>query len=317
VKIGLYNLEPQFTNIALEKIRKYYSLRGDIVQDCKPIDAVNFDKVYAGSLFSFTPKDYVSPEMIKGGTGFYEWNSELKKYIIPDDLELFLPPEIDSIELHINRGFTMRGCPNKCSFCVVPIKEGLPKIIGTILNLWDGIKRKLKDNIVILYDNNIFANPAHFELNAKLAIENKITLDYNQGLDHRRLTPELVDIMKIMPHKEYHFAFDNPKSVDTVDKAITLLQSKGINRCNWYVLAGFDTTHKEDMFRLEYLKSRNQNAYLQRFRNKENDSDPRLIALARWVNQHAWFQGTTWQQFLDHPDNKGYKKILKAQGFYT
>jgi hypothetical protein len=300
MKIGLYNLEPKFTNIALEKVRRFYQGGGHFVSECTALDYKDFDKVYCFSLFDFTQKDYVAPEMECGGTGFKDLISKQ------------LPKEIDSIELHINRGFTTRGCPNKCKFCVVPIKEGDIKIVGTVLDLWDK-----KSKLVTCYDNNILALPEHFALNARLAIENKIKLDYNQGLDHRRLTPEIVEVMKSFSHIEYRFAFDNVKSIDTVDKAITLLQSMGINRCAWYVLCGFDTTMEEDMFRLNYLKSRGQNAYVQRFRNKKNDTDPRLIALARWVNRHDWFQGTTWKEYLDHPDNKGYKKILKAQGFYN
>jgi hypothetical protein len=169
--------------------------------------------------------------------------------------------------------------------------------------LWDGISR-----LVILYDNNALADPEHFETNAEIAIQHKITLDYNQGLDHRKLTPEIVDIMKVMPHKEYHFAFDNPNSIGSVEKAIDLLQSKGIQRCNWYILCNFDTTFEQDLFRLNYLRSRGQNAYVQRFKGRQNS--PKLTALARWANQHHIFQGMTWEQFLRHPDNAKYYKFI-------
>jgi hypothetical protein len=291
VKIGLYNLEPKYTNIALEKIRVYYEQHKHQVAYCNPIEAIQFDVVYCSSIFDYTDKKYVLPNMVRGGSGF--------------DLVTKLPTDIDSIEPHINRGFTVRGCCNQCPFCIVWRKEGGIEIVGDVYTLWDG-----KSKLVILYDNNVFAVPEHFEHNAKIAIKHKITLDYNQGLDHRKLTPELVDIMKIMPHKEYHFAFDNPNSITTVSKAIDLLQAKGILRCNWYVLAGYDTTYEEDLFRLNYLKSRNQNAYVQRYRTKANKNNPRLIALARWANQHHIFQGMTWEQFLDHKDNKRYKKEI-------
>jgi len=228
-----------------------------------------------------------------GGTGFV------------DKIELKLPKEIDEVEPHINRGFTSRGCPNKCSFCVVPRKEGEFKITGDILTLWDG-----KSKLVVCYDNNILAAPEHFAHNAEQAIKNKITIDYNQGLDHRRLTPEIVDVMKIMPHKEYHFAFDNPASINTVETAINLLQDKGINCCNWYCLCGYNTTIEEDLFRLNYLRSRKQNAYVQRFKTKENNKSQILAALAMWANQHHIFQGMTWEQFLNHPQNKQYLEFI-------
>lgn len=290
-KIGLYNLEPQFKNLALEKIRLYYKKRGDEVRDCTPIDARNYDTVYCSSIFDWTNKKYVFPEMMRGGTGF--------------DLTTKLPPEIDAVEPHINRGFTVRGCCNNCSFCVVPRKEGGIKITGDTLTLWDGHSK-----LVVYYDNNVLAVPEHFEHNAIQAMEHKITQDYNQGLDHRKLIPEIVDIMTKVSHKEYHFAFDNIKSADTVEKAITLLQSKGINRCSWYVLCGYDTTFEDDLWRLNYLRERGQNAYVQRFRRNGECADY-LIPLARWANQHHIFQGMTWEQFINRSENKIYKKELK------
>ncbi|MFA5299104.1 MAG: hypothetical protein WC389_12930 [Lutibacter sp.] len=287
MKIGLYNLEPKYINIALEKIRAYYTLHGHVVENCSPLEASNYDVVYCSSLFDWSDKKYVSASMIKGGTGF--------------DLTTKLPKEIDAVELKINRGFSSRGCPNKCKFCVVPQKEGDIYVVCDVLSLWDG-----KSKLVTLYDNNILALPQHFELNTKQAIENKITLDYNQGLDHRLLTSDIVELMKKVSHVEYRFAFDNPHSIASVEYAIDLLQSKGINRSLWYVLCGFDTTFEQDLFRLNYLKSRNQNAFVQRFKSKNKIANPKLTALARWANQHHIFQGMTWNEFLKRSDNPDY-----------
>jgi radical SAM superfamily enzyme YgiQ (UPF0313 family) len=124
LKIGLYNLEPQYTNLALEKIRVYYQTHKHTVEYMTPFEATAYDAVYCSSLFNWTNKRYIQPNMIKGGTGFYTWDKETQTYKIPSDIRLQLPPEIDAIEPHINEGFTTRGCPNKCPFCVVNIKEG-------------------------------------------------------------------------------------------------------------------------------------------------------------------------------------------------
>ena len=35
-------------------------------------------------------------------------------------------------------GFTARGCRLRCGFCVVPRKEGKPRPINTIANIWRG-----------------------------------------------------------------------------------------------------------------------------------------------------------------------------------
>ncbi len=284
IKIGLLKLEPKYTNLALEKIRVWWKSHGVIAEYCSPLESVNYDQVYCSSLFNWTNKKYVTPQMITGGTGF--------------DITTKLPPEIDAVEPHINMGFTTRGCPNNCSFCVVRLKEGEFKIVCTILELWDG-----KAKCIVCLDNNILASPEHFATNAELARKHNLTLDYNQGLDHRRLTPEIVDIMKSFRHKEFRFAFDNPKSINTVEKAIDLLQSKGIKRSLWYVLCGYDTSLEEDLFRVNYLRERGQNAYVQRYRTPDNKPSPKLILLAEWVNQHHIFHGMTWNEFLNHPKN--------------
>ena len=292
-KIGLYNLEPKYTNIALEKIRRYYSDKASI-SDCLPLEANEFDIVYCSSIFDYSNKKYVSSDMRMGGTGF--------------DLITKLPKEIDNVLLHINKGFTTRGCIRKCKFCVVSKKEGYISITGDLLDLWDG---KAKE--AILYDNNILAVPDHFEFICGQARQHGIKLDFNQGLDYRLLTPEIIDIMLSIRHYEYRFAFDHPSLIGTVDKAIRLLQSKGINRCSWYVLVGFDTTFEEDLVRLNYLRAHNQIAYVMRYRKAGVKLGKEYIALAKWANQPHIYRGMSWLDFLKHSDTKQYRYLLERR----
>lgn len=293
MRIAIWTLEPKYKNLALEKVRLYHQGRGDIITDNMFFG--DYDITYCSAIFDWTPllSKYAGlpfDRITKGGTGF--------------DLVTKLPPEIDSIQPHLNFGFTTRGCFRNCPPCVVHQKEGDLTIEGDLLDLWDG-----KSKSVVLYDNNVLGLPEHFALINKQARDNNISLDWNQGLDHRCLTPEIVDIMKSVKHHEYRFAFDHPSYINSVDKAITLLQDKGINRCSWYVLVGFNTSFTQDLFRVNYLRNRNQLAYVQRYRNKTAKLGLEYIALARWVNQHHIFRGMTWQQFLAHPDNKRYQHL--------
>ncbi len=292
MNIGIWNLEPKYKNLALLKVEIYHKNKGDSVEHNMFMNYQNYDTVYCSAIFDWTPEKYNGLPFDKintGGTGF--------------SLKTVLSPEIDNIKPHANFGFGTRGCIRKCKFCVVPEKEGKIRIEGDLLDLWDG---KAKE--IVLYDNNILALPEHFNLICKQARDNKIRLDFNQGLDHRLLTPEFVDIMKSIEHHEYRFSFDHPSYINSVERAIDLLQAKGINRCEWFVLVGFDTTIQDDLIRLNYLRSQNQNAYVQRYRHKNNKENKILIPLARWANQHHIFQGMTWEQFLNHPDNKQYKE---------
>lgn len=280
MKIGLYNLEPKLKNLALDKLRIYHQNKGDEIEDYFALR--QYEKVYCSSLFTFTPKHTVQPDFICGGTGF--------------NLNTTLPDVIDKIKPHSNYGFTTRGCSRRCKFCVVPIKEGNIKVIGDLFDLWDS-----KSKLITLFDNNILAVPEHFKYVCEQAREKHLILDFNQGLDHRYLTQDIVNELKTVSHKEYKFAFDSIKYHKSVDKAIDLLRANGINRCTWYVLVGFDSTFAEDLQRLNYLKENNQNAFVQRYNYCQ---DKKLSLLARWVNQHHIFQTYTWEEFVNHPKHR-------------
>lgn len=292
MKVGLYKLE-KYPNLAIEKLRIYHKQHGDIIIDFPSLEQC--DIVYCSSIFKFSDKNTVPYNAICGGTGF--------------DIKSKLPLDIDIIKPHLNIGFTTRGCIRKCPFCIVSDKEGYIYIEGDLLDLWDG-----KSKEITLYDNNILALPDHFEYICKQSIENKLQLDFNQGLDHRLLTPELSEWLKRINHKEYHFAFDHPSYINSVEKAIKLLKKYSINRSTWYVLVGYNTTFEEDLFRLNYLKANNQNAFVQKY-IENTKGKIEYTALARWANNHRWFQGITWQQFLEHSNNKSYKYIINKNIF--
>ena len=276
----LINIDSTIPNLALAKIEKYHKDRGDTIFYDIPLNKA--DKTYVSCVFSknrHLAEQWIGKAEI-GGSGF--------------DIHKKLPEEIELVKPHINLGFTTRGCIRNCSFCIVPQKEGKIKAVGDLLDLWDGVNKD-----VTLMDNNILALPEHFELVCQQAKEHKIRLDFHQGLDHRLLTPEIAGILQHTSHKEYKFAFDHPSYFSKVDKAITILQDAGINRCTWYVLVGYNTTFEEDLERCEYLKSRNQNVFIQRYETCYTQTKYSL--LARWGNQHHIFHTYTWEEFLTHP----------------
>jgi len=292
MKICLIDIDSKIPNLALKKIEKYHLDKGDSVIWNNELMASVSDKTYVSCVFDENKEQAKKWEgkAEVGGSGY--------------SLDKVLPPEIEEIKLKINMGFTTRGCIRKCKFCIVPRKEGHIRVVGDLLDLWDG---KAKD--VVVLDNNILALPEHFKLICQQAKANKIRLDFNQGLDHRLLTQDIVDDMKSIRHIEYRFAYDHPSYKPTVEKAIDLLQANKINRCSWYVLVGFNTTFEQDMERLLYLRSRNQNAYVQRYKTVK--ADRKYIALARWVNQHHIFQAMTWEQFCGRIEHKRYAELFK------
>ena len=277
MKISLINIDSKITNLALAKIAKYHTDKGDEVIWDMPI--IPADKTYVSCVFTKNRRlaEQWEGKAAIGGSGY--------------SLDVKLPKEIESVKPRINYGFTTRGCIRNCGFCIVPQKEGKIRIVGDLLDLWDG-----KSRDVVVMDNNILALPEHFEKICNQAIENNIRIDFNQGLDCRLLTDKIVELLTKISHKEYHFAFDNPSSFHNVERAIWLLRRNGIKRSCWYVLCGFGTTFEQDLERCEYLKSEGQNVFVQRYETVYRR--PEYIALARWANQHHIFQGMTLKQFM-------------------
>jgi hypothetical protein len=290
-RISIIDIDSKIPNLALKKIEKYHVGLGNEVVWNNDLMASVSEKIYVSCVFTknrHLAEKYEGVAEI-GGSGY--------------SLETTLPPGIDSVLPHINLGFTTRGCIRQCPFCIVPKKEGSIRIEGDLLDLWDG---KARD--VVILDNNILALPEHFRLICEQAKENKIRLDFNQGLDHRLLSQDIVDLLKSISHIEYRFAFDNSAYEKSVLSAIQLLKKNKINRCSWYVLAGFDSSFEDAIDRLNLLRDNNQNAYLQRY--ESCNGDKRYVALARWANQRHLFQAMTFNQFLKHPDNERYVGIL-------
>ncbi len=275
MKILLIDIDSKIPNLALKKIEKYHLDQGDKVIWDMPLFAHLSDKIYVSCIFEKNRKlcFHWEGQAIIGGSGY--------------DIKVKLPEEIEEIKPRINLGFTSRGCIRNCKFCIVPEKEGKVRPVGDLLDLWDG---KSKD--VVLLDNNILALPDHFKSICKQARDNNIRLDFNQGLDCRLLNQNMINDLKSIRHLELRFAWDDLSYEKDVVRTIDLMKEQ---RCAWYLLTGFNTTFKEDLYRAEYLRSRNQVAFIMRYNFSK---DRKLIPLSQWVNKRNWFRGMTWEEFL-------------------
>jgi len=290
MEILIIDIDSKIPNLALHKIAKYHTVQGDTVTWNFPLMKHLADKIYVSCVF--TENRHLCEEWEGfaeiGGSGY--------------DLKKTLPSEIDEVKPRINLGFTTRGCIRKCEFCIVPEKEGKIRAEGDIYDIWDG-----KSKNIVLLDNNILAMEKHFFKIAEQIIDNKLTVDFNQGLDHRLLNDDFCAVMKRMKRKygHYRFAFDSTTSYESVEKAIDLLHKYKMKWNTWYVLVGYDTTLQEDIDRLKFLKERDERVYVQSYiKNSETR------AVARWGNQRHLFAAKTFQQFLDMPGNGRYKNAI-------
>jgi hypothetical protein len=274
----LINIDSTLKNLALEKIRMYYTLRGDEVIDDMPIMASTCDKIFVSCIFSennhLCDEWLNMPNTIIGGSGY--------------SLTRTLPKEIEQIKPHINLGFTTRGCIRNCHFCIVPQKEGKIHIEGDIYDLWDGKSKK-----IILMDNNILALPDHFYKICEQLKKEKLRVDFNQGLDFRLLTDDICKELFSLKHcMEIRFAFDDIAYKPRVLKALDMLKRNGLKnwQTRWYLYVGVNDTFDTVYERCKILHDNKQLIYMMRDRDEKVQKDKKYIALAKWTNWACFFK---------------------------
>lgn len=256
------------------KISAYHKSIGNSVGWCySPIEAMSFDKVYGSQIFTDSERWDV-PHIEMGGSGFDKYKK------LPEEIDCVQPDYSIYPEFKDSIGFTTRGCIRHCSFCFVPEMEGKIRDYCSIKKIWRG------EGNIVCFDNNILAMPNKFEESLRFCKDNKIKIDFNQGLDCRLVTKEIADLIKryravIRPY--LRFAFDNLSYKNSVEKTCELL---GIKKMFWYVYC--DEDYESALERLLILKRYDQTPYL--MRNKSLKGDKKFIWLAKWVNSMSAFK---------------------------
>lgn len=189
--IGLIDVDGHgFPNLALGKIATYHKSLGDSVEWAMPMFG-QYDRVYMSKVFSFTPdcQDHYDCEIVKGGTGygsFEELPAEIDR--LQPDYSIY--PDIDDKTAY---GFLTRGCPNKCKWCIVPLKEGNVRPYMDIEEITMGGRRPN----VVLMDNNILACEYGIAQLEKIA-DKGYRIDLNQG-NYARLVTD--DVERLSPSR--------------------------------------------------------------------------------------------------------------------
>ena len=221
------------------------------------------------------------------------------------DLKTCLPEKIENIQpdfglynLDYSLGFSSRGCIRNCKPCIVPRKEGWIREVGLDWIRHDKVK---------LLDNNFLASPKATE-KLKYFIESGLKVCFTQANDIRLVTPKFADLLAQVNARNnswkrrcYYFAFDYPELETIVLKKIRLLNEHGIpSYCQlFYVLCGFNTTHEQDIRRINLLHSQGCMAFVMKYHNK----DEWLNKLANWCNRRYYkvcsfedFDKTEWRK---------------------
>ena len=275
MQVGLIDIEPKVVNTALMQIAYHHKQLGDTVEWAAPLCYAQYDKLYCSSLFTFTDKSQIPERAICGGTGF--------------DLTTKLPFDCDyDYSIYPDCDFSIvwfsRGCIRNCPFCVVRQKEGRIQYAGA--KPLNPIGRYIK-----VQDNNFFASPGWVAAGARLLSMGQ-PVDM-QGVDVRILTPPMLGLMAKLKHeKQIKIAWDNPKD-DLVPAIKNMIEYIKPYRIMCYVLVGYWSTPKEDLYRVETLRKLGVDPFVMAY-NKKDYYQKRF---ARWVNHKAIFKAVKWEDY--------------------
>lgn len=289
--IGLIDIDSHsgFPNLALMKLSAWHKEQGNNVFLLKPEDIlygnnmfVNYDKLYAACVFDWNRKtaaELASLGVEVGGSG-YSFNKTLPGYIEK------MYPDYDLYNIKDTAyGYLTRGCPRRCRFCIVAMKEGAQsREVASLDQFWNG-----QPNIKLL-DPNLLACGSRDYLLRQL-IDSGAWVDFTQGLDIRLIDDSTADYLNNIKIKSLHFAWDNIS--DTCTK-IKLKRYSGYFKVYKghlpvvYVLTNFDSTIKQDLYRVYTLRDMGYDPYIMIY-DKIN-APQQIRYLQRWVNNKKIFR---------------------------
>lgn len=258
--ILLIDVDSRLPNPALMKLSRYYKEQGRKVVLARKDSKIRGVKgVYASSVF-FSPsstrrvaalREYYGDSLVVGGSGV-DIHSRLPIEIekLPADYGLY--PELGDRAI----GFITRGCPFKCPFCIVPVKEGKTHQVSNLDELLQSGRTRL-----ILLDDNILSHSRAGEILEDMVRRN-LQVNFNQTLDIRLLDKEKSRLLRSIrcsntrfTRSVYHFSLNDTGNLDRVRKKYRQLDFTPKDNVEFICMYGYNTTLAEDVERFRFLRS--------------------------------------------------------------
>ncbi|HWP50840.1 MAG TPA: hypothetical protein VN626_03990, partial [Clostridia bacterium] len=181
--------------------------------------------------------------------------------------------------------FTSRGCPNKCSFCFVPKREGI-------------IRELTVPHGNIIQDNNFLACSVAHRRKVYDMLKIQRAIEFKGGLEPARLTDwDIIEMRGLRIH-ELWLACDTKGAINGLRKACCRLQAAGFprNKIRCFVLIGDDMAENEARLRAVYEAG--ALPFAQLFQPEKK------IAYSReWRNfARTWSRPAAYRSMLKHED---------------
>ena len=296
MKVRLVQLDGKYPNLALMKLAHYHRANGDFVHLTRRIYPELFepayDIVYGSAIFDFSASKLAAfrrqwPGAIVGGTGTD----------VPLTVEQLLGRDYEYYDyaaypkFKASVGFTQRGCRMAKSkicdqFCVVPRKEGHPRPLNSISQIWRGWPHPKR---LLLLDNDFFGNPL-WRVRLREIREGKFRVCFSQGINTRLINDESAEALATVEYRNSKFnerklytAWDNIGDERIFFNGVGRLERAGIppTRLMAYMLIGCDPeeTWSRIWYRFRKMLECGIEPYPMVFRRSRQD----LLCFQRWV----------------------------------
>ncbi len=326
MKILLIDADSTIPNLALMKLSTYHKELGHEVELVqlnlpyypgrkkrvyypKEYDAAYCSTIYDNSeyIVADSNKFVAGSSIIFGGTG-YSLTKELDPRVEQLQPDYSIYPSNDT-----SYGFITRGCIRKCSFCVVPEKEGNIRQVSTVNNIVSHKK-------VHFLDNNILAFSKHENILAEL-IDKKIKCCFNQGLDIRLVNNEnSVLLSKLKYIGAYTYAFDDIKLESLIQDKLKLMGWRNDWCTRFFIYVHPDINIPSITYRIEWCRRNKCLPYIMRdlecWGSVNSDF---YVDIASWCNQPGLFKNLLFDDFLErrHVGKRAMERISRSSKLYS
>lgn len=292
-RVLLLQLDGKIPNLALMRVAGHHRALGDYVElrragnmasvEVGLFDA-RWDTVYASAIFERSRPlaervRAIYPGAVLGGTGW-----DIARTL--DDVGITAAPDYSIYPDEARSiGFTQRGCRLRCSFCVVPRKEGAVRQEATIADIWRG---EPWPRTLLLLDNDFFGQPA-WRARVDELRAGAFRVSFNQGINARMLTDETAAAIASVDYrddsmlvKRIYTAWDNRKDEGRLFAGLDALVRHGVkpDHIMVYILVGYwpGETHDDREYRRRRLREFGARPYPMPFVRT-----PEIVGFQRWV----------------------------------